>query len=269
MQLFVFDVDGTLVKSDSDLSPVVVRELNAHLRAGDAVAIASGRPVSGARRYLDQLEPSPYKFCIGANGSVVADCQGDFFGRMGLRYEDYLWIYKMTAAKHRTVYTYIDDSIGTLDFSQVIDMEYSWNRMKSIIDFNKNPLPSDGYITKVVVCSAHEDNVMLEKSLEKKDLHGMRMLRSSPIFLEFLNPKADKRNGVELIRERLNIPKENVHTFGDAMNDYLMIRDFDGTAMGNAIDEVKSVAKRVTKTVSEDGVGYALTEWFSIDGKNK
>lgn len=48
------------------------------------------------------------------------------------------------------------------------------------------------------------------------------------------------------------------------MNDEGMIKKFDGTAMGNALDDIKKVAKRVTKSVDEDGVAYALKTWFGV-----
>lgn len=56
--------------------------------------------------------------------------------------------------------------------------------------------------------------------------------------------------------------REHVHVFGDSMNDLLMIKEFDGIAMGNALPIVKKYAKKITKSVSEDGVGYALSTWF-------
>lgn len=64
--------------------------------------------------------------------------------------------------------------------------------------------------------------------------------------------------------EKIGISKEHVHTFGDSMNDEGMIKEFDGTAMGNALDDIKKVAKRVTKSVDEDGVAYALKTWFGV-----
>lgn len=265
MELFAFDVDGTLVKADTPLSPLTVQELNKHLKKGDAVAIASGRPISGAFRYLKELTDSPLKFAIGANGSEIESFSGEVLGNMGLTYSQYLYLHELCKSPKRTIYTYIHNSIGTLDFSSVIDSEYRWNRMDKVIDFNKNPLAADGYITKIVICSAPEDSANLEHQLAKADLKGMRMVRSAPIFLEFLNPIADKKAGVQVIADKYHLTKEHVHTFGDAMNDYYMIKEFDGTAMGNAVEEVKKVAKRVTKTVDEDGVGYALKTWFSVD----
>ena len=48
--------------------------------------------------------------------------------------------------------------------------------------------------------------------------------------------------------------------FGDEMNDYEMIKTYNGVAMGNAVSKVKEVAKILTKDCKEDGVSYALEE---------
>lgn len=87
---------------------------------------------------------------------------------------------------------------------------------------------------------------------------------SSSVFLEFINNDVDKSIGIEHLIEKIGISKEHVHTFGDSMNDEGMIKEFDGTAMGNALDDIKKVAKRVTKSVDEDGVAYALKTWFGV-----
>ena len=39
-----------------------------------------------------------------------------------------------------------------------------------------------------------------------------------------------------------------------------MIQEFEGVAMGNAMEEVKAVAKYVTKSCVDCGVAYALKD---------
>jgi hydroxymethylpyrimidine pyrophosphatase-like HAD family hydrolase len=52
--------------------------------------------------------------------------------------------------------------------------------------------------------------------------------------------------------------------FGDGGNDLPMVRDAAvGVAMGNACDELKSVADYITSSVDEDGVSRAL-EHFGL-----
>ncbi len=95
-------------------------------------------------------------------------------------------------------------------------------------------------------------------------MESYSVLRSSPYFIEFINKDADKSKAVAFIAAKLGIPFAKVHTFGDNMNDLKMISLFDGTAMGNALDPVKAVAKRITLPVDKDGVGVALRDVFKL-----
>lgn len=53
-----------------------------------------------------------------------------------------------------------------------------------------------------------------------------------------------------------------VMVFGDSMNDYSMLSmDFGATiAMENGLEEIREVAKYVTKSNEEDGVAYVIEE---------
>lgn len=59
--------------------------------------------------------------------------------------------------------------------------------------------------------------------------------------------------------EKLGIPKERQYAFGDGLNDIEMLSMIHhGVAMGNGEEEVKAVAKYVTKSVEEDGILHGL-----------
>ena len=68
--------------------------------------------------------------------------------------------------------------------------------------------------------------------------------------------------GLIVLLFTINLNKEDCYCFGDEMNDYLMVKNFDGVAMGNANEKVKHVAKFVTKDVKEDGVSFALENYI-------
>lgn len=54
--------------------------------------------------------------------------------------------------------------------------------------------------------------------------------------------------------------------FGDGGNDKQMLQHVSlAIAMGNAGDELKSIADFVTKDVDDDGVAYALKHYGLID----
>ena len=263
MDMFVFDIDGTLAHGDTPLTDLDKSEMNYHLEKGDAIVIASGRPVCGAKKYLSQLMESPNRFCIGSNGSDVQSFAGEHYSRTGLTYADYLYVRKLCWKPGRAVYVYIGDEVGSHDHQWMVYEEYTWNKMTKLIDFNHEPLQPTDYITKIVVYSDHEDSLALESQIKGMDFGHMRMVRSTPVFLEWINKDVDKSKGVQALAEKLHITDPlHIHTFGDSMNDFYMIKNYDGTAMGNAMDEIKKVAKRVTLPVTEDGVGVALRDVF-------
>ena len=73
---------------------------------------------------------------------------------------------------------------------------------------------------------------------------------------------------VQKISDYYGIPKERIIAFGDEDNDLEMI-DYAGVgvAMGNAIDELKSVSKYQTLTNEQDGIGVFLEEYLKIKVK--
>lgn len=82
---------------------------------------------------------------------------------------------------------------------------------------------------------------------------------------DILPNQASKGLGMKRLAQYLQIPLKDVIAFGDGDNDFEMVRDAGlGIAMGNATNEVKSVAKFITKDVSEDGIDYALRHFGYI-----
>ena len=53
-----------------------------------------------------------------------------------------------------------------------------------------------------------------------------------------------------MLINRLNVLKENVSTIGDGYSDIEMIKDFNGYAIINAVDELKEIAIKEYESVS-------------------
>lgn len=71
-----------------------------------------------------------------------------------------------------------------------------------------------------------------------------------------------KAHGILKVLDILNIPIENSYAFGDGINDIEMLSTVGcGIAMGNASDEVKKYAHKVTESVHDDGVAVGIKEY--------
>ncbi len=81
--------------------------------------------------------------------------------------------------------------------------------------------------------------------------------------LELYFKESHKASGILKVLEYLNIPIENSYAFGDGVNDIEMLSTVGcGIAMGNASDEVKKYAKKVTDTVCNDSVAVGVEKYI-------
>ena len=84
-------------------------------------------------------------------------------------------------------------------------------------------------------------------------------VRSQSYYLDITPPGQNKGTFVQAVARRLGISTDAVATIGDMHNDVAMF-EVSGLsfAMGNASDEVKAHAKRVTASNAEDGSAKAM-----------
>ena len=94
---------------------------------------------------------------------------------------------------------------------------------------------------------------------KKKIKMGTKEISVGYFYTEISSKNVDKWYAIEEIMKKEKINKDEVISFGDNNNDILMIKNAGlGIAMGHSNEQVKKVAKFVTKTNDEDGVAEAL-----------
>jgi hydroxymethylpyrimidine pyrophosphatase-like HAD family hydrolase len=72
----------------------------------------------------------------------------------------------------------------------------------------------------------------------------------------------NKSHGMEVILKQAGIAWEDSIAIGDSVNDIGMVRSAGlGIAMGNACNELKQIAKKITGECGRGGVGSALRQW--------
>lgn len=76
---------------------------------------------------------------------------------------------------------------------------------------------------------------------------------------KFAPATATKENGILFLSKYLNVPTEQMISFGDDFSDMGMLKTTGiGVAMGNAIPEVKAIANAHTVSCDEDGVAVYI-----------
>lgn len=83
--------------------------------------------------------------------------------------------------------------------------------------------------------------------------------------IEIVKLGINKAIGLQKVSDYYQIPQRNIIAFGDEDNDFEMIEYAGkGVAMGNAIEELKTLAKDVTLSNEEDGIAVYLNEVLNL-----
>jgi Cof subfamily protein (haloacid dehalogenase superfamily) len=266
MRLCAFDIDNTLLPRGHRVFSKKTKEaLNALLKQGDVVCLASGRPFVGVKYYLDTLGPGK-KFAIVGNGSALYSNEGEKIALIPLTCSEvYYFQEHYGSIKGVTIYAYGEGSqLVYFKKSYFTELEVKLNHMTRFVDFKNEDHRADKMpIEKIMIASQPLLSATLHLTDEEKKRYFAS--RSAPTFYEILAPTASKGAMVEKLRAYLGVKKEDVYCFGDNNNDLTMVERFNGVAPLNASDEIKKAARYVSpKTCLDDGVAYAIKEMLRL-----
>lgn len=258
MNLYVFDIDGTMVSKDLVLSERLVNNINKLIIEGNIVCLASGRCLAGLKQFKDRfIKNSVYS--IACNGALIYDPNEKLIYSSLLKYKDLkdIYIHFGINNKHLCFMVYKDSKIGYLadNNNSYIERECLSNKMDSF-KIELDTLKDEELIEKVMIESKHLDNIEEKIIVNYKNKYNI--VKGAPNFLEFSNIGVDKYFGIKKLIAYLDISFDNVFTFGDSNNDYLMIKNFYGIAMGNALSSIKEVSKAVIKPCNKEGISMYL-----------
>jgi len=255
--LVVSDVDGTLLTKNkvlTDGAKAAVRKLHA---AGIGFTIVSSRPTIGMG-FL--IEPLSIALPVGAfNGSSIVD--------VALKPIEQHLIGSDVARR----------SIDVLDASGVDiwlftnERWYTRNPDGEYVPHEKLAIKADPTIipdftphlaTACKIVGASSDPALLQRceaAMQEAIGHEAIAVRSQTYYLDITPSGHDKGTFVATMTKRLGIPIEAVATIGDMENDLPMFaRSGVSFAMGNAADNVKRRATRVTDSNEHDGFAAAM-----------
>lgn len=115
-------------------------------------------------------------------------------------------------------------------------------------------------IYKIMIVGTNMENFdKVVEIIKAMDLEGVSANHSNFNYFEITNKMAVKSFGIEYIKQRDSLEKEELLAFGDGENDLKMFETVGtSVAMGNANDKVKSVATYTTLSNEEDGIVYGM-----------
>ncbi|MFC0324043.1 Cof-type HAD-IIB family hydrolase [Gallibacterium melopsittaci] len=263
-KLLATDMDGTLLDKQKNISIRNQQAIHAAKQAGVKIVLASGRPLEGLQPYLQQLDllgEDDYVLCF--NGALVQRSDGTIITRQEMTGKDCKML--VDYAEQFGVFNHaFSETRGLIapHANQYSQHDADINRINlNIINFSI--LADDEPVIKTMWVDQPEK---LDAALAKLPTHiteQYTVVRSTPFFLEFLPPAANKGSGIDKLAQHLNLQAEEIICIGDAGNDLHMIEYAGlGVAMGNATDEVKAIANYITADNLNSGVAEVIEKFI-------
>lgn len=265
-KLIALDIDGTLINSSHQLTEGVKESIRRAKEKGVKVVLCTGRPLKGVEKFLDELNlKESGDYAATFNGALVQDTfTKNPVSHLTLGYNDLVDLYNLSlelgSRSHfydtKTVYTFNKD---ISDYT-ILECYLTGAHLNST---TLEEVPKDIAMSKFMMIDHPEIIDECIKKIPKSYFEKYTIVRSTPSFLEFLNPKANKGAGIELLAKELGIKQEEVICVGDAGNDKHMIEYAGlGVAMGNANDDIKDLADYITLSNDEDGVAHVIKKFI-------
>ena len=264
-KLVAIDMDGTLLKEDKTISERTKKAIQSAREKGVTVVLATGRPIEGVSRYLEELNMyTEHDYVLSYNGALIQKTKSkEAVAKVALKGEDLHYLRKLSNELGVNIHAFSEKrGLITPKNSKYTEVEAEINNIE-IHEMNIDNIPDDEVMIKIMMIDEPEILGEAMEKLPKEVYEKYTVVRSAPFFLEFLNKSVNKGVGVELLAKHLGVKQEEVITFGDAGNDLHMIEYAGlGVAMGNAFDEVKEAANYITDTNENDGVAKAIEKFI-------
>ncbi|MDO5629019.1 MAG: Cof-type HAD-IIB family hydrolase [Mobilicoccus sp.] len=265
--LIAVDIDGTLLTRRGLILPGTRAEFARARAAGATILLASGRPVGGLRRLAERLHlPTDGLVFAGSNGSVTVEAtSGDVIARTSL---DHDLVLRMTAltAEHGILTMLCDGDdlvVDQPDHPQVrIELAGNGLGCRPVADL-RTLAPGEARVDKLLMYG-HPDQlrpfstVFIEEFGEEVE-HAF----SAPFYFEATALGVDKGSALAALAADRGVDVTDSVAFGDNGNDIPLLRAAGvGVAMGNAIEETKAAADRVTASNENEGIAAVLADLY-------
>lgn len=245
------DLDGTLLDSQKNISPLNQAAIQAALDAGHKIVIATGRPLVSAIAQSKALGLTHNGcYTIAYNGACIYDFHTEKIVYSKTFPKKYLrTVFDQAYQANLHVQTYSDEGIlseyeteALKQYSQITKVPYK------IVKDVTQALNSDPY--KIIVIDYENPQTLKDFRIQiAPHIEGkLQEFFSEVCYLEFTALNLSKGIAIEHLCDYLQIPIQNTVAVGDAENDIPMLEKAAvGAVMANAGDEIKKHGNYITK----------------------
>lgn len=271
IKIIAFDLDGTTLRSHTELSEGNKKALIAAKDKGVYIVPCTGRLVSFLPKPI--MELPDVKYIISSNGASVVNYETkEPILKQLLTTEESIIVEKILAPYGLYMEYYVDGRAVTLTgnpdiafshydlpISKANFIKKDYRYVPNIMDFLESQRPG---VEKINITYLPE-SVKAEVK-EKLQATGFLKLTSS-LFdnLEINSTQSTKGTALKWLSEKLGFTPDEVMAIGDSGNDIPML-EFAGcsVAMENATDEAMEAAKFTTCNYKSDGLARAIERFI-------
>jgi Cof subfamily protein (haloacid dehalogenase superfamily) len=258
LKLIVFDLDGTLLNNEGEISQEakdLIKELE---RKGVHFTFASGRLHSALLKYAEELELDTH--LISLDGSLIKHPRTDeilFESYIPLRYvKKAVRLAESTLTKYALCHA---DAIFYTEENSIIPemLEKYGAKYQEVESLEK----FCGQTLEIVFVGDARDNIkLIQKKMLFPHSFGLRTsyykshLFGGIYYLEVRKSGASKGDGVKRLAKKMSIGMRNVAVLGDWYNDRSLFEtEALKVAVANAVPEIIHKADYVTKKTNDEG----------------
>ncbi|MDB4281806.1 HAD-IIB family hydrolase [Paraglaciecola sp.] len=274
MTLVVFDLDGTLLNAQSEVSSYTAETLRRLTSQGVSYTVATGRTLQAASAPI-----AAHGFVLPQiikNGAVIWDPTQSVYSHRHLLTPPEVW--HVLAAFTMSdiapfVFTLEDDGTRHAVYhpplrykaEQKMALMFSEERKLPLQHISK--MPDDAHVINVSAMGPRPAIQAVIDSMENEPhlvaYTGTAIEAKALCWLDIHHSQGSKGNAVTTLKEELGF--NNIVVFGDGDNDLSMFACADEAyAPANADDAVKAIASEVIGHHDEDGVARFLRQRFKL-----
>lgn len=251
-KLLLFDLDGTLLRSDKTISKATHKALQECRKKGILIGVSTSRGEQNALSFIEELKPD----VLIASGGALAKYNGRYIYKAEFSGEE---TRRMIEAARKVCGADCEITIDTIDshyWNYKMDpkkQDHSWGE-SIYTDFADFEEPS---LKMCVEIFRDSQAGQLQQLLDECDCVRF----SDGYWYKFTKKTATKERAIMKVCAVCGIGAEEVIAFGDDYADIGMLKLCGtGIAMGNAINEVKEQADLVIGSNDEDGIAEYLAQ---------
>ncbi|UCF96346.1 MAG: HAD family phosphatase [Spirochaetaceae bacterium] len=252
-RLVVFDLDGTLVDENLQMTAEDLKYIKQVRRGGIEVTLATGRTFRSAVPYIHKLDIDlPVILCNGA--AIVNPKTGNIMYQEKLHPEAAILVVEKTLTTNLDCLLYTDPlsdcpvvSCLTPLLSDFIRIEgLRWVEINDLIEIVATDPP-----IKVQVVGYEEDTLIrLQRDVAIR-VPEISIVMTQGDYLEVMPVTVSKGSALERLGKLLKIPLSHIVAFGDSLNDLELLSSAGiGIALADAPEELKEEADMTVPSVA-------------------